>query len=95
MDSKSGGDPGTCVLPRIRKLTEEKARELHGAPLATWLATVALVLIVIGAALLLAAWREHNKKAPVAAQVTALGVISREDARDSCSAFVTTSNPVN
>jgi hypothetical protein len=44
--------------------------------MATWLATVALVLIVISVALLLAAWREHDKKAPVAAQVTRLGAFS-------------------
>lgn len=75
MESSSGSDPGSCVLPYIRELTTEEARELHGAPMATWLATVALLLIVICAALLLAAWREHNKKAPVGARVTRLGAI--------------------
>ncbi len=75
MQSKLGSDPGTCVLPCIRELTAGEATELHGAPLATWLAMVALVLIVIGAALLLAAWREHKNKPPVAARITTLGAI--------------------
>lgn len=72
MASKSGSDPEAYVLPRIRKLTAEEARRLHRAPLATWLVTVALVLIVIGVALSLAAWRDHKKKTEVVrAQITA------------------------
>jgi len=61
MQSKSGSDLETSVLPRKRTLIAEEAGKLHRAPLATWLATVALVLIVIGAALSLAAWRERKK----------------------------------
>lgn len=76
MESKSRIDPKAYVLTRIRNLTTEEAGELRSAPMATWLATVALVLIVISVALLLAAWREHDKKAPVAAQVTRLGAFS-------------------
>jgi hypothetical protein len=61
MQSKSGSHPETYVLPHNGTLTAEEAGKLHGATLATWLATVALVLIVIGAALSLAAWRERKK----------------------------------
>lgn len=75
MESKSSSDSRAYVLPRIRKLTAQEARELHGAPMATWLVAVALVLIVIVVALSLAALREHNKKAPVAARITTLGAI--------------------
>ena len=42
------------VLPHIRKLTA--ARKFPSDPLTTWLATVVLVLIVIGMALVLAGW---------------------------------------
>jgi len=36
--------------------------KFYGTPLAAWLTTVALVLIVIGVALTLAAWKSHKKK---------------------------------
>ena len=76
MESKSGNDPEAYVLPRIRKLTAEEVRKFRSAPLATWLATVALVLIVIGVALSLAAWRDHKKKTEaVGAQITALSTL--------------------
>lgn len=61
MQSKSDSDPEPYDLPRNGTLTAEEAGKLHSAPLATWLATVALVLIVIGAALSLAALRERRK----------------------------------
>jgi hypothetical protein len=51
MESKSRIDPKAYVLTRIRNLTTEEAGELRSAPMATWLATVALVLIVISVAL--------------------------------------------
>jgi heme/copper-type cytochrome/quinol oxidase subunit 2 len=72
MESKSGGDPQAYVLPHIRNLTAEEARELHRESLTTWLATVALVLVVIVVALSVAARRERKKQTEDAgAQITA------------------------
>jgi cytochrome oxidase assembly protein ShyY1 len=53
--------------------SKEEVSTFRNAPLAAWLAMVALVLIVISVALLLAAWRAQKKqtKAIVAAQIAA------------------------
>jgi hypothetical protein len=66
-------DPEAYALPSNRTLTAEEAGRFFNAPLASWLATVLLVLIVIGVALSLAAWREHKKRATAAgAEITTL-----------------------
>ena len=65
------------VLPRNRTPTAEEARELDSAPLAAWLTTVVLVLIIICAALWLGVWREQRKKSEaVGAQMTTLDYYS-------------------
>ncbi len=105
MQSKSDG-PEAYVLPSNQTLTAEEAGRICTAPLAAWLATVVLVLIVIGVALSVAAWREHKKRATAAgaeiATLSAPGTLlagrlrhSRRGAPDSCSAFVTTLNSVS
>jgi hypothetical protein len=67
-----GKDLKVNVLPRNRMLTAEESRKFHSAPLVTWLATVALVMIVIGVALSVAAWKEPKKKTEAVARITAL-----------------------
>ena len=62
MEPKSNYSLKVDIPLHIRGLTAVEVRKLYGAPLAMWLATVALVLIVICVALSLAAWREHQKK---------------------------------
>ena len=71
MGPKSSHSLKVDVPLHIRKLTAVEVRKLYSAPLATWLATVALVLIVICVALSLAAWREHQKKSQaIGAEIT-------------------------
>lgn len=50
------------IPPGIKKLETQKARQFYGDSLLLWLATVALVLIVIGLAFALAAWLEPKKQ---------------------------------
>jgi hypothetical protein len=67
-------DSGDAVGKEYKIMqSKEEASTFRNAPLAAWLAMVALVLIVISVALLLAAWRAQKKqtKAIVAAQITA------------------------
>ncbi len=94
MESTSGSDPGACVLPHIRELTTEEARELHGAPMATWLATVALLLIVVCAAPFASRLAGAQQKGSRRGTGNEVRCHPRAGARDLCSAFVTTSNPV-
>lgn len=77
MESKCSNDWEACVY-RGRKLTAQQARRLRSASLAIWLATVALVFLVISAALSLSAWREHIKKVPVAPTISRIGLEDAE-----------------
>jgi hypothetical protein len=71
MEPKSNYSLKVDIPLHIRRLTAVEVRKLYSAPLATWLATVALVLIVICVALSLAAWREHQKKSQaIGAEIT-------------------------
>ena len=66
-------EPRSCNDPFNGALTKGDS-----ASLATWLATLALVLIVILAALSLAAWREHKKNSEtVGAQMTTINYNTR------------------
>jgi hypothetical protein len=70
-------DLNANVLPRNRTLTAEEAGKLDSAPLAAWLTTVVLVLIVICAALWLGVWRERKKHSEaVGAQIMTLDYYS-------------------
>ncbi len=54
------GSRQSYVLPLFPKLAPTEERNSSGPPV-LWFATVVLVLIVIGTALLLASWREQHK----------------------------------
>jgi hypothetical protein len=101
MLSKPDSDPEAYVFSSDQTLTAGQAGRFCTAPVATWLATVVLVLIVIGVALSVAAWREHKKKSTAAGaeiltssapETVLVGRLRdpRGGEPDSCSAFVTT-----
>ena len=56
------GSPRVYAPPWLQELPTEEARKLSQRSLATWLVTVALVTIVIGIALALAASGEQKKQ---------------------------------
>jgi hypothetical protein len=76
MEPRSSSDLKFYVSPRVKNLSAEEVRTLYSAPLAIWLATVALVLIVICLALSLAARREHQKRSQaIGAQIATLSAL--------------------